>query len=197
MPWHRTNWCSILNLPYKHGKSMVHITFMIFYKRTLHWSCLIYNPQVHIFEWMHVTHYIIPNVGPFEVEGEGTMVPLPSITLWNFTYISFYVKLMCKLLCKLLCIILNNFLKFLFFLVISWNQKPWNSILKNNLIFCNKPSCKRWKTKAYKCKICTWWQWKAYIHIDKRSLTKQTLMFSCHAFLPHLCPLLLPLDLIV
>jgi hypothetical protein len=28
-------------------------------------------------------------------------------------------------------------------------------------------------------------------------LTKQTLMFSCHAFFPHPCPLLLPLDLIV
>jgi len=60
-------------------------------------------------------HYIIPNVGPFEVKGEATMVPLLSITLWNFTYICFYVKFMCKLLCKLLCIILNNFKNFLFF----------------------------------------------------------------------------------
>lgn len=87
-----------------------------------------------------------------------------------------------------------TFLKFSFLNIISWNQQPWNWTLKNTLSFCNKPSC---KTKTYECKICTWWQWKAYIHIDKRSLTKQTLMFSCHAFLPHLCWLLLPLDFVV
>jgi hypothetical protein len=89
-----------------------------------------------------------------------------------------------------------TFKNFLFFNVINWNQQPWNWTLKNTLIFCNKLSCKRWKTKTYKCKICIWWQWKAYIHIDKKSLTKQTLMFNCHAFLPHLCPFL-PLDLVV
>jgi len=37
---------------------------------------------------------------------------------------------------------ISSFLK-----IISWNQQPWNWTPKNTLIYCNKPSCKRWKPK--------------------------------------------------